>query len=470
MTRDARLTRAILGALVAAVMTAGIAHVLLLPNAPQARLSYDSFRYLAGTESIVQQGRYLDVDGTPQQVWPAGTSLLYATLWRLTGVPLLNIVRGVDLTSYLVLLVSCLGIASLAGMRLPIAIAMLAAIVCNGVIVSMQNKLWSDPPGLALLAAMLLTLLAATLRPHRAVAFLSVAWVLAAAAITLRYAMLATIPLLMLIALLNRRWLFALIAPLAVAPAVLAMFSFGASRGSRAFGRQPMPWRDDAAALVRLADQVFPARAGGAIALAGFLLLCLAVPLFVACRGDRERVADPARAALRIAAAWTAAYAVFLPVAQFLAYPSFALDTRILAPLYLGAILATAAACELLARRRHWGAIVLAIPLAIAGARGLRFTVTQMRAAPEIRQCVSRDEYITAIRAAAPPAPALSNGQGTAWYALRKPIFGKTNGIAAASVIWFNPARACDGIIELEMPPPRPIAPGEPLIVTRVTR
>jgi len=172
---NAAMTRALAAALIAVVMTIGIAHVLLLPSDTQAHLSYDSFRYLAGTESIAGQGRYLDLDGTPQQVWPAGTSLLYAGLWRVTGAPPLELVRWVDLTAYLVLVLSCLGISSLAGMRPAIALAMLAAILCNGVIVSMQNKLWSDPVALALLSAMLLALLAATVRPHRAAAFLSAA-------------------------------------------------------------------------------------------------------------------------------------------------------------------------------------------------------------------------------------------------------------------------------------------------------
>jgi hypothetical protein len=458
-------TRALAAVLIAVVMTAGIAHVWLLPSDVQARLSYDSFRYLAGTESIVEQGRYLDLDGTPQQVWPAGMSLLYAGLWRVTGAPPLELVRWVDLAAYLVLVLSCLGIASLAGMRPAIALAMLAAIVCNGVIVSMQNKLWSDPPGLALLSAMLLALLAAATRPRRAAAFLSAAWALAAAAIMLRYAMLATIPLLMLVALLVRRRLFAVAAPLAAVPAVLAMVTFGASKGSRTFGAQPMPWGDDVQALFRLADQVFPTRAGGAIALAAFVLLCLAAPVVLACRRDPEDVPDAARVALRIAAAWTGGYALFLPIAQFLAYPSFALDTRIFAPLYLGAIIATAAACELLARRRHAAALLLALPLLFAGGRALRYTVTGIHRVPEVRPCTSREEYIAALRSLAPSGLLVSNAQGIVWYALRKPVFAPPFPITPVTEVWFDPARACKDIIEREMPRPVGGTPGRALVI-----
>jgi len=466
---NAAMTRALAAALIAVVMTIGIAHVLLLPSDTQAHLSYDSFRYLAGTESIAGQGRYLDLDGTPQQVWPAGTSLLYAGLWRITGAPPLELVRWVDLTAYLVLMLSCLGISSLARMRPAIALAMLAAILCNGVIVSMQNKLWSDPVALALLSAMLLTLLAATVRPHRAAAFLSAAWVLAAAAIALRYAMLATIPLLMLVALLVRRHVFAIAAPLAAGPAVLAMAAFGASRGSRSFAPQPMPWGDDGRALLPLADQVFPLRFGGALALAVFFGCCVAAPLVLAIlRGRREEEGDPTRAAVRIAACWSAGYGVFLLVAQYLAYPSFALDTRIFAPLYLGAIVATAAACELLARRRNAAALLLAVPLLLAGVRSVRYSVMEMRPRPGLSSCTTRDAYVAALRAAAPVgSPVVSNGQGTVWYALRKPVFVPGAAAAPGSTVWFNPDRACPGIVERDLPPPAGAAAQEPLVISR---
>ncbi|MFP5245886.1 MAG: hypothetical protein ACLGH0_04255, partial [Thermoanaerobaculia bacterium] len=140
--------------LCAVVVLLGCVHVLLLPRDEQARLSYDALRYLAGAESLLAEGKYLDVDGRPQQVWPVGTSLLYAALAKVSGAAPMSLVGLIDIVAYLITAIACIVIASATRMRAPIAVMFVAAVMCNGVVLSMHNKLWSDPLALALLAAL----------------------------------------------------------------------------------------------------------------------------------------------------------------------------------------------------------------------------------------------------------------------------------------------------------------------------
>jgi hypothetical protein len=348
------------------IVVLGLIHVLRLPTSDRTQLSTDGTQYLAGSESIQRDGRYLDVNGKPQQVWPPGTSLLYATVSRITQTPTLSLVRWVNTIAFLLLALGCIGVANLAAMRTPIAWAMLAAVLCNGVIISMQNKLWSEPPTLALLSLLLFVVTAAVVRPEKATVLLAAAIAIAGAAILFRYAMLPTIGLIIAVALLQRRWWIALAAPLAVVPMALVLAMLGASRGERDVVAQTPPWPENFKAFLELADQVFPARLG-IIAAVLFALCCIILPPVV------ERAG-----ATLVASLWTLGYTAFLPLAQSFAYPSFYLEPRLLTPLYVGAIIATAAACENAMQRRSRLAIPLAAALLLAAARALRFAATNM--------------------------------------------------------------------------------------------
>jgi hypothetical protein len=436
------------GALVAML---GIVHVLLLPSSNEARLSYDAMRYLAGAESLLAEGRYLDIDGSPQQVWLPGTSLVYAGLSRLSGKPPLALTGFVDLTAYLLLVAACLVIARVSGMRWFVAAGLIAAVACNGVLLSMHNKLWSDPLALALLMGMLASL-PALLDEHASPASkrttMTLAWLFAAAAILVRYAMLPVIPLMMLAGLYARRWLFAALAPFAVVPAIIAMSATGASSGNRTFGARELPWDANGAALLQLADQVFPARILGIFAGVLFAALCVAVPL-VAWRSQ----AGAARSMALAASLWVLGYGTFLPIAQAFADPSFPFTERILLPLYLGAMIATATACELLLRRRSRVlAVCVAVPLLLAGTRGMRYAVTQMGAAPPTLQpCIGRTTHTELLRRAAPPGPVVSNAQGPLWLAVRRPVGVPGD---AGTPVWVDPADACPDTVETDAPAP----------------
>jgi len=70
--------------LVAAIVVAAVMYQANL-TAEFGRLTYDSYRYLAGAESIINSGGYLDIAGNPQRVWRPGTSLLLASLMAVPG-------------------------------------------------------------------------------------------------------------------------------------------------------------------------------------------------------------------------------------------------------------------------------------------------------------------------------------------------------------------------------------------------
>ncbi|HYH09202.1 MAG TPA: hypothetical protein VEK11_19305 [Thermoanaerobaculia bacterium] len=363
MNRD-RTTRYAAYALITAL---GLLHILRLPTGRPHSFTPDSHEYLAGAESILREGRYLDAKGGPQQVWTPATSLLYAGLSRVTGASIVTLIKWVDIAAYLLLALACVAIAEAARIRLAIGAMMLAAILCNGAILSLHNKLLSDPLTFAALTLLLLTLTLALLHPQRATPLLLAALVLASLAILCRYAMLPVIPLVMIIAILLRRWPIALVAPFAVAPLFLTLALLGATRGERNVNLTGLPWSDDLAGLLRLADQVFPARLLGLLAVPAFLVCCMILPLVL----DRRGATLPA-------SLWALGYGAFLPIAQATAVPSFLLDTRILLPLYLGAMIATATACESALRRRSRWAFPLALALLLAAGRALRYAVTQL--------------------------------------------------------------------------------------------
>jgi hypothetical protein len=439
----------------AVVLIAGVAFVVLLPWDEQSRLSYDAFRYLAGAESILNEGLYLDLQGTPQRHWPPGVSLLYAAVARIAETEPLALVRAIDITSYGTLVLACAAIAWVAGMRVWIATAMLAAIAWNGFLLSMHNKLWSEPPTLALFALLLLCLIGALRTPGRAAPLLLAACALAAAAILLRYAMIVTVPLVASVALLARRWWIAALALLAPIPTALTLHLLSVTPGSRSLVTQTIPWPTNWHALVAVADQLFPVRVLGAAAAVLFVLLCVAAPVAIAARAQR----DSARSAVIVASLWTVGYGVFLPSAQAFTTPPPEVSLRMLAPLLVAAIIATAAACEIGARKHRLLAVLFAIPLLLGAARGMRFVVMNMHSR-SVTDCPDRAWYIAAIRTASPRGPVTSNAQGVVWFALRRPVapISASSAPARATVIWIDPNVACANIVEQEDVAPPPLA------------
>ena len=94
--------RAAFVVVVAIALAIGIGSWSRLPHAGLPTLSYDGFRYLAGAYSLRDHQGYRDIDGSPQRVWPPGTSFLYAAVSRLTGRPPENLPGAIDLCSYVI--------------------------------------------------------------------------------------------------------------------------------------------------------------------------------------------------------------------------------------------------------------------------------------------------------------------------------------------------------------------------------
>ncbi|HEX8620036.1 MAG TPA: hypothetical protein VF911_20820, partial [Thermoanaerobaculia bacterium] len=265
-------TSARIGSIAAIVITcAGFWSMARLRWDTQARLSYDSVRYYAGAISIAASGRYLDLDGTPQQVWPPRIPLLYAALSRITGRDPLAFVPLVNGFAYLFTMAALFLLGRISGMRWWTVALVMAAIGWNSHYASMQNKLWSEPVTLALLVVTLACAAAALRNPERASYLIVAACAAAAAAITMRYAAVAVVPVLMVVALMARRpWLA--LAPLATPlPLLLTLSALGASQEKRSIALQAIPWLSNGIASLELADQFVPQRftfaVGGIVAI-----------------------------------------------------------------------------------------------------------------------------------------------------------------------------------------------------------
>jgi hypothetical protein len=174
------------------------------------------------------------------------------------------------------------------------------------------------------------------------------------------------------------------------------------------------------------------------------------VLLFWSIAGAVLAMRDRTRHVLIVALLWCVAYAVFLPFAQMVSVPSFALDLRILTPLFAGLVIVAAASADAAMReRRRLLAIVLLLPLVLAAARGAKVMLAPH---PQpVADCVSRSWYVDAIRRAAPTGTIVSNAQGTVWLALRRPVLARG---AAETYVWIDPAIACSPVVEEPGAPP----------------
>jgi hypothetical protein len=452
------------------IFALGVLHIWLLPTNGIASLSYDSYRYLRGAESILHHGAYLDLDGGPQQVWPPGVSLLYAGLAALTGLDPLLHVRFVNLVFYSLAALALGAVLRLSSIRLWIAVAAFASFMTNGVYVSMHNKLWSEPPAIALLLLVIFCLIG-VVRTRGAWSLVVTATLFAAIGISFRFAMLATIPLIALVTLVAAPKRALAFIPLAAPlPGLLAFELLEASRGPRTLGVRATPWMDNWKALADMSDQFVPTRLlGDAIAVGTVLSVLLVAAFFcihsylTSVRGlsdansahpPRQDVDGPPAALGAIAGVWTVGYGAFLLLAQAFAHPSFAFDVRILSPLFVGIVITTAAGAELLARRTRLLPIIVALPLVVSAARGLRYTTTHLGPVSiESADCTTREQVITALRDSPPAGPILTNAQGPVWFALRRDTLALSQVTLSrserpASIVWIDPEKACTNVTE----------------------
>lgn len=434
-----RLLAGIAALLVAAI---GLLNLSRQPQAAPERLSYDGVRYYAGAISILETGRYLDLDGEPQQIWPPGLSLLYAGLSSVTGDDPTRHVRGVGMVSYLAMMTALYAAARLLTLRWWTTALLLSTVGWNGFYLSVHDKLWSEPPALPLLIGALLCVLAAAQMPRRAGRLLAAACVLLSIAMVFRMAAVAAVPLVFVAAIALRRWAIAALVLLTPVPTLIAMSLLGASRGNRDFRLQPIAWEQHAHAYSSLGEQFLPNAFGGAMALVPLVILILAA---VAARfplDDRGR-------AVAGAAVWTATYAAFLPVTQLLAAPPPIVDLRMLLPLFPPLVLAACAALDLaVEHRRLFPAALLATILLVSTIRAGRYVAATMTSGPirsARRACVSREWYISTIRRMDPRGTIVTNAPGTVWLALRRPV--RTTG-PADTTIRIDARTACPSVVD----------------------
>lgn len=370
-----------ISALVALTILGSVA-IARLPTGLHS-LSFDSYRYLAGAESLRDDGAYRDLDGTVQSVWPPGLPLLYAGLSLMTGTEPLQLVRAVNLASYMASAIALMAILLRASVPFRIGVFAAAAILMNTAFASLHNKLLSEPPTFALLLVLLATLVS-TAPPRRAALRFVPAAMVAGAAMTLRFAMFALLPLLGVTAFFARSWRALLIGASAVAIPFTARALVG-SAGRERVDLVPatIPWRENATAIVTLVDQFVPIRIVGDAAAAAVLPGILIGASIAAVRGPRNRAWN----LTTLSIIWVLSYGGFLLAAQAFATPSFTLDLRILLPLHIGVVLAAAGGATLALPRSAALAFCLAIPLALAGFRGGIQIARGFAAVPDAGAC-----------------------------------------------------------------------------------
>ena len=221
-----------------AILAISIVYALMLPSGGMSSMSYDAFRYLAGAHSILASGSYLDISGAPQSHWPPGTSILYAAAASLSGRPPEELVKFVNLGALLLMAGSLWLIIEMTIERWWIAIITFASIFLNTSILSLQNKLWSDPLALATSSAAIASGIVACRGGKNWFGWICVASVFLSISICIRYAMLPGIPILAAVAFwLSKRSTShreAVLLPLLLPPLV-TLISFYFVRSSSAY-------------------------------------------------------------------------------------------------------------------------------------------------------------------------------------------------------------------------------------------
>lgn len=441
------------------VVAVGVAKSRSLSAAPLDAFSYDSFRYLAGAESLLRTGRYRGLAGEAQTTWTPGTSLLYAATSRLTGLGSERLVAAIGIASYLLLAASCAAFLRRTVRRPWLGTLAFATICFNGFILSVTGKLWSDLIALGLLMTSLAFLHFARTDAARGTASFVAAATSASLAMLVRSAMLALSPLLILVAfeMFRRRHRIAPIIAAVCAP--LAALAVTRLLSGPAAGARPLAWRaipagDDWGGFVSLAQQIFPSQLEVWAGVA-FLGLAVALPVRMAVRSPR----DERSGAIVLLFVWLVCYGAFLLLAQAVwSFPVPVLDLRMLIPLFPPAVLAMALAADGLFDRSAWKGAVLGAVLAVALIRAGRGIAAHGESGTE-RQCVERNTIVRDIRSLAPhilPGPVLSNAQGLTWYALRRPVHAQSDA-AGATFILVDAERACPNTVESDLTTTAPV-------------
>jgi hypothetical protein len=415
-------------------------YVLMLPSGGLSSLTYDAFRYLAGTDSILASGSYLDISGASQSQWPPGTSILYAAAASLSSKAPEELVKFVNLAALLLMAGSLWLIIAMTIERWWIAVITFASIFLNTSILSLQNKFLSDPLALATSSAAIASGIVACRGGKNWFGWIWVASVFLSISICFRYAMLPGIPILALAALwLSKRSSSnrgAVFLPLLLPP-FLILISFYFVRPSSALY---LPFSIRTAnsigsfdfahywkAFAQMADQVIP---NGLFStwlstiIVGIVLI--AVPLGVTFVMQKFQQRDT----LIICVGYVLVSCLFLAIVPVISTFPFVMVYRYLLPIYPFILIGAAIAANDLLNTPQLSSRILSLIivglLSIAAARSARAATLGIlgHGFQQPGSCVSRTAILDELKripATQNLSGALTNIQGLSWYALRIP-------------------------------------------------
>ena len=450
---------------VIAILSISVVYALMLPSGGLSSLGaertgaagYDSFHFLAGTDSIIASGSYLDISGAPQSQWPPGTSILYAAVASLSSKAPEELVMFVNLAALLLMAGSLWLIIAMTIERWWIAVITFASIFLNTSILSLQNQFLSDPLALATSSAAMASGIVACRGGKNWFSWICVGSVFLSISICIRYAMLPGIPILALAAFwLSKRSSShrgAVFVPLLLPP-LLTLISFYFVRSS---GAPHLPfsirtvnsmgsfdfahyryWQ----AFVPLADQVIPNALFAtwlSIIIVGIGFI--AVPLGVTFVMQKFQQ----RGALIICVGYVLVSCLFLALVPIISTFPFGMLYRYLLPLYPFILIGAAIAANVLLNRRRLISRILSLViiglLSIAAARSTRAAALGVlgHAFQHSDSCETAIlDDLKRVSATQRPSAALTNIQELAWYAMRIPT---------AQLTWRSLADATSGTI-----------------------
>jgi hypothetical protein len=454
-----------------AILAMSVVDVLMLPSGMS--MSYDAFRYLAGADSILASGTYLDISGAPQSHWPPGTSILYAAAASLSGRPPEELIKFVNLAALLLMAGSLWLIIEITIERWWIAIITFASIFLNTSILSLQNKLWSDPLALATSSAAIASGIVASRGGRNWLGWICAASVFLSVAICIRFAMLPGIPILAAVAFwLSKRSashreavLLPLLSPL------VTLISFYFLRSSSAYPHTfsirsvdsmvaSIDFSQYWAPFVLMVDQILPVAILGtwlSIIIVSVGLIAVPVGLAFVTRMPQQR--NP----LLICIGYVLLSCIFLLIVPVVSTFYFTMDYRYLLPTYPFILIGAAIAADLLLNRqrpvfRILGLIIVGL-LSTAAARSTRAAALELlgHGSQQSASCVSHTALLDNLkRIPATQSPSvLTNIQGLAWYAMRIPALGLTRSALADApsgtiIIFARPEFMCPEVVEFE--------------------
>ncbi|MGH7197511.1 MAG: ArnT family glycosyltransferase [Candidatus Omnitrophota bacterium] len=123
--------------------------ILSMPHGIFQMLNYESFKYLSGAESIIQNGTYRHYGGKPTYVTPPGTSLLYAGFAALTSKPPESMILPLNILCYLVTAVSLYLLLRQIISNGTLRSLILICVLLNPPFLALHNRMLSEAPCMA---------------------------------------------------------------------------------------------------------------------------------------------------------------------------------------------------------------------------------------------------------------------------------------------------------------------------------